>query len=191
MNPEKEEYELQHFNFCSEDLVNENRLLVKSLIQQSLLDFTDEFVKKHKVSDEAAMELRSKCYTTANTMFAECNSKLEELSQLYRDTFTIPDNILLPSDFLQKKNCTAEQVQTLQSRVDALDKQFQQDGVFLALLQDEIKLHERLALCIESETKLMDLVDQYRHEEIVPAEDLDLVEELATLMQDVLHTQEL
>ncbi|XP_058463033.1 uncharacterized protein LOC131437595 [Malaya genurostris] len=187
MDPEKEEYQLQHFTFCSEDIIAENRLMVKSLIQQSLVDFTDEFIKKHKVPDQIAMELRAKCYGTSGKMFSECEGKLKELSELYRTTFTIPDNVLLPSDLMQKKNYTAEQVQELQVKVDELDEQFRRDGVFLALLEEEIKVHERLTPCLESEAVLMDLVDQYRREEIVPAEDVDLVQDLAEVMQNVLE----
>nr|XP_029735472.1 uncharacterized protein LOC109430639 [Aedes albopictus] len=187
MDPEKVEYELQHFNFCSEDIIAENQLLVKSLIQQTLVSFTDEFIAKHKVPSETAMEMRSRCYPAANEMFAECGPKLEELSQLYRDTFTIPDNVLLPSDLMQRKGYTAEQVEQLQTMANGLEKQIRQDGVFLSMLEEEIKLHERLDACIEEGEQLMELAERYRQMEIVPAEECAVVQDLAEFMKNVMQ----
>ncbi|XP_055530660.1 protein MIS12 homolog [Wyeomyia smithii] len=187
MNPEKQEYELQHFNFSSDEIIEQNRFMVKTVIQQSLIEFTDEFVEANNIPIDQAMELRAKCYTTAAKMFEDCTQKLEELAALYQSTFTIPDNVLLPSDLMQKKNYTAEYVQELQQEVSSLDKQFRQDCVFLAHLEEEIKLHQHLAPFLDSETKLNELVDQYRREEIVPVEDAAVVQDLAEVMQNVLN----
>ncbi|XP_053683326.1 uncharacterized protein LOC128733628 [Sabethes cyaneus] len=186
MNPEKQEYELQHFNFSSDEIIEQNRFMIKTVIQQSLTEFTDEFVEARNMPTDQAMELRSKCYPTALKMFEDCTQKLEELAALYQSTFTIPDNVLLPSDLMQKKNYTAEYVQELQQEVSLLDKQFRQDCVFRAHLEDEIMLHQHLLPFLESEAKLIELVDQYQREEIVPAEDAAVVQDLADVMQNVL-----
>lgn len=139
------------------------------------------------MSADAAMEMRSKCYPAANEMFAECGPKLEELSQLYRSTFTIPDSIVLPSDLMHRKGYTAEHVQSLQTMANDLEKQIRQDGVFLSMLEEEIKLHERLEACMESGKELMKLTEQYRQMEIVPAEDCAVVQDLADFMKDVMQ----
>ncbi|EDS35253.1 conserved hypothetical protein [Culex quinquefasciatus] len=188
MSAEEVEYQLQHFSFCAEDMIVENREMVKHLIQLSLLEFTDEYVKCHKIADEPAMALRAQCYVTANTMFSECTAKLDQLDKLFRTTLHIPANVLLPSDLLHKKKYTAEQVTALEDKVAELDKQFRRDGIFLAMLQDEIEVHDRLADCIGSEQKLMELAEQYRREDIVPEEDVALVDDLAEVMQDVLRS---
>lgn len=207
MDQAKVEYELQHFNFCSEDIIAESsfcvstdflvpyrmafafpdQLLVKSLIQQTLISFTDEFIAKHKMSAEEAMEMRSHCYPAASEMFAECGPKLEELSELYRRTFNIPDNILLPSDLMHRKGYTADQVESLQSVANGLERQIRQDGVFLSMLEEEIKLHERLDSCVESGEQLMELAERYRQMEIVPAEDCAVVQDLADFMKNVMQ----
>ncbi|XP_065095400.1 uncharacterized protein LOC135717329 [Ochlerotatus camptorhynchus] len=186
MDPEKAEYELQHFNFCSEDIIFQNRLLVKFLIQNSFATFTDEFIKKHNIPDNEAMEMRANCYTISLKMFADCGPILDKLSQLYRSTFSIPDSILLPSDLMHRKDYTVEQFESLQAEVKELEQQIQKDGVFLSMLEEEIKLHERLAASIDDEKQLMNLVDRYRQLEIVPAEDGAVVQDLAD-MKDVLQ----
>ncbi|XP_065085785.1 uncharacterized protein LOC135707814 [Ochlerotatus camptorhynchus] len=187
MDTEKVEYELQHFNFCSDDIISENRQLVKFVIQSTFLSFSKEFIKKHKVPEKDAKAMLANCYTTSLQMFVECGPKLDEISQLYKSTFTIPDSILLPSDLMHRKDYSAEQVELLQTKVKELEQQIRQDGVFLSMLEEEIKLHDRLASCIEDEVNLMNLVDHHRQLEIVPAEDCAVVQDLADVMKDVMR----
>ncbi|XP_055610063.1 protein MIS12 homolog [Uranotaenia lowii] len=188
MDPEKVEYELQHFQMCTEDIIAEHSVLMKEFIKRSLIDFTEEFIAKHRIPADRAIELRAQCHPTASKMFDDCSEKLEDLSQLYRQTFTIPDNILLPQDLQQRKGYKVEEVKALETKVAELDKQFRQDGVFLARLEDELKMYELLGPCIEEEKRLLELVDKCREEDVVPPEDLSLVQELASVMESVLHT---
>ncbi|XP_053675020.1 uncharacterized protein LOC128725311 [Anopheles nili] len=178
IDPEKEEYELQHFNFSSEEIVAQNTHMVQSLLQKSLSAFTEQLIQKQKIPTDPAERLRASCNKTAIAMYNECLPAINELNALYRETFSIPDNVLLPTDLLQTRGYTEELVGTLTQEVQSAKEAVMQGAVFLASLDAEAELHQALEPCYDREEEVIGLLKDFQEEEIDPEDVSEMVKRL-------------
>ncbi|XP_052894248.1 uncharacterized protein LOC128301695 [Anopheles moucheti] len=178
INPEKEEYELQHFNFSSEELVAQNIQMVQSLLNKSLTVFTEQLIQKQGIPEDPATRLRASCNKTAIAMYNDCVPAMNELNALYRQTFSIPDNVLLPTDLLQVRGYTEEQMNNLEQEVQRAKDLVMQGAVFLASLDAEMELHQELEPCYEAEEKIFESLEHHQEQEIDPDDVSDLVKRL-------------
>lgn len=178
INPEKEEYELQYFNFSSEELVAQNIQMVQSLLNKSLTVFTEQLIQKQKIPEDPATRLRAGCNKTAIAIYTDCLPAMNKLNALYRKTFVIPDNVLLPTDLLQTRGYTEELEKSLEQEVLAAKDAVMQGAVFLASLEAEMELHRELEPCYEAEEEIVELLKDFQEEEIDPDDVSDLVKRL-------------
>uniref|UniRef100_A0A182WHU6 Protein MIS12 homolog n=1 Tax=Anopheles minimus TaxID=112268 RepID=A0A182WHU6_9DIPT len=179
-NPEKEEYELQHFNFSSEDLIAQNTQMVQSLLDKSLTVFTEQLIQKQEIPEESATRLRACCNKTSIALYNDCLPAMNDLQALFRKTFTIPDNVLLPTDLLHVRGYTGELVSTLEQEVQSAKDAVMQGAVFLASLEAEMELHRELEACYEAEAEIVELLEHFQEQEIDPDDVSDLVRRLET-----------
>ncbi|XP_058126375.1 uncharacterized protein LOC131282968 [Anopheles ziemanni] len=178
MDPEKEEYELQHFNFSSEEIVAQNTQMVQTLLRSSFSEFTEQFIQKQKIPPAAADQLRANCTKTSIDMYNDCLPAINALSALYRETFTIPDNVLLPTDLLQTRGQTEQLVNELAKEVRNAKEAVMQGAVFLASLDAEVELHQALEQCHEAEDAVVELLKDFQEEDVDSDEVSDLVKRL-------------
>uniref|UniRef100_A0A182K6M1 Protein MIS12 homolog n=1 Tax=Anopheles christyi TaxID=43041 RepID=A0A182K6M1_9DIPT len=186
INPAKEEYELQHFNFSSEEIVAQNIQMVQSLLDKSLAVFTEQLIEKQQIPEEPAARLRASCNKTALAMYNDCLPAMDRLNALYRKTFSIPDNVLLPTDMLQTRGYTDELVATLEQEVQSAKDAVMQGAVFLASLDAEMELHRSLEACYEAEEDIVELLKDLQEQEIDPQDMVDMVRrlEIAGIVED-------
>uniref|UniRef100_A0A182M8I6 Protein MIS12 homolog n=1 Tax=Anopheles culicifacies TaxID=139723 RepID=A0A182M8I6_9DIPT len=191
-NPEKEEYELQHFNFSSEELVVQNIQMVQSLLNKSLTVFTEQLIQKQAIPEDPATRLRASCNKTAIAMYNDCMPAMNDLNALYRQTFSIPDNVLLPTDLLQARGYTEELLNTLEQEVQTAKDAIMQGAVFLASLEAELEMHRELEACYEAEAEFVELLESFQEREVDPDDVSDLVRRLETagIIADSSSTQE-
>ncbi|KFB52860.1 AGAP006105-PA-like protein [Anopheles sinensis] len=205
MDPEKEEYELQHFNFSSEEIVAQSEYafsemlhrcllvyqlsyytasnptdiqMVQTLLRSSVSEFTEQFIRKQKIPPTAADQLRANCVKTSIEMYNDCLPAINTLSALYRETFTIPDNVLLPTDLLQTRGQTEELVNELAEEVRTAKEAVMQGAVFLASLDAEFEFHQALEQRHEAEDAVVDLLKDFQEEDVDSDEVSDLVKRL-------------
>uniref|UniRef100_A0A182P104 Protein MIS12 homolog n=1 Tax=Anopheles epiroticus TaxID=199890 RepID=A0A182P104_9DIPT len=178
INPVKEEYELQHFNFSSEEIVAQNIQMVQSLLNKSLSVFTEQLIEKQQIPEEPATRLRASCNKTALAMYNDCLPAMDRLNALYRKTFSIPDNVLLPTDALQTRGYTEQLVSSLEQEVRDAKEAVMQGAVFLASLEAEMELHRELEPCYEAEEEIVELLKDFQEEEIDPQDVSDMVKRL-------------
>uniref|UniRef100_A0A182QR34 Protein MIS12 homolog n=1 Tax=Anopheles farauti TaxID=69004 RepID=A0A182QR34_9DIPT len=186
INPEKEEYELQHFNFSSDEIVAQNIQMVQSLLHKSLSVFTDQLIEKQKIPPDSAERLRASCTKTALAMYNDCQPAMGELNALYRETFSIPENVLLPTDLMQTRGYTEELVNTLTQEVQNAKDAVMQGAVFLASLEAEMELHRALEPSYEADESVVEMLQHFQEQEIDPDDLSDLVKrlEIAGVIED-------
>uniref|UniRef100_A0A182NLQ3 Uncharacterized protein n=1 Tax=Anopheles dirus TaxID=7168 RepID=A0A182NLQ3_9DIPT len=178
INPEKEEYELQHYNFSSEELVAQNVQMVQSLLNKSLSVFTDQLILKQQIPEASAERLRASCTKTAIAMYNDCQPAMNKLNELYRQTFSIPENVLLPTDLLQARGYTEELVSTLTQEVQSAKDAVMQGAVFLESLEAEMEVHRALVPSYDAEEEVVEMLKHFQEEEIDPDDVSDLVKRL-------------
>ncbi|XP_041773914.1 uncharacterized protein LOC121594568 [Anopheles merus] len=176
--PAKEEYELQHYNFSLEELVAQNAEMVQSLQSKLLSRFTEKLIEKRQIPPEPAERLRASCNKTALAMYSDCQPALERLNALFRQTFTIPDNVLLPTDVLQSRGYTEELVGSLEQEVRSAKDAVMQGAVFIASLDAEMELHRALEPCYQAEEDVVELLKELQEEEIDPQDVFDMVKRM-------------
>uniref|UniRef100_A0AAG5D2Z0 Protein MIS12 homolog n=1 Tax=Anopheles atroparvus TaxID=41427 RepID=A0AAG5D2Z0_ANOAO len=186
MDPEKEEYELQHFNFTSGEIVTQNIEMVQTLLRSSFAEFTEQFVKKQQIPQASADQLRANCAKTSIEMYNDCLPAINALNALYRETFTIPENVLLPTNLLQTRGQTEDLVNELTKEVSNAKEAVLQGAVFLASLDAEAEFHQALEQCQEAEEAVVELLKDFQEEEVDSDEVSDLVKrlEIAGIIQD-------
>ncbi|XP_050075584.1 protein MIS12 homolog [Anopheles maculipalpis] len=186
INPEKEEYELQYFNFSSEELVTQNIQMVQSLLNKSLTVFTEQLIQKQEIPDDPATRLRASCNKTAIAIYNDCLPAMNNINTLYRKTFSIPDNVLLPTDLLHTRGYTEELEKSLEQEVQTAKDAVMQGAVFLASLEAEMELHRALEPCYEAEEEIVELLKTFQEEDIDPDDVSDLVKriEIAGIVVD-------
>ncbi|XP_049296162.1 protein MIS12 homolog [Anopheles funestus] len=180
INPEKEEYELQHFNFSSEELVAQNIQMVQSLLNKSLTVFTEQLIQKQEIPEEPATRLRASCNKTTIAIYNDCAPAMNELNALFRKTFSIPDNVLLPTDLLQIRGYTEELMHSLEQEVQSTKDAVLQGAVFLASLEAEMELHRELESCYEAEEEIFEQLENFQEQDIDPEDVSDLVKRLGS-----------
>ncbi|XP_040160022.1 uncharacterized protein LOC120898353 [Anopheles arabiensis] len=176
--PAKEEYELQHFNFSLEELVAQNAEMVQSLQSKLLSRFTEKLIEKRQIPPEPAERLRASCNKTALAMYSDCQPALDRLNALFRQTFAIPDNVLLPTDVLQSRGYTEELVGSLEQEVRSAKDAVMQGAVFIASLDAEMELHRALEPCYQAEEDVVELLKELQEEEIDPQDVFDMVKRM-------------
>uniref|UniRef100_A0A182VGB3 Protein MIS12 homolog n=1 Tax=Anopheles merus TaxID=30066 RepID=A0A182VGB3_ANOME len=176
--PAKEEYELQHYNFSLEELVAQNAEMVQSLQSKLLSRFTEKLIEKRQIPPEPAERLRASCNKTALAMYSDCQPALERLNALFRQTFAIPDNVLLPTDVLQARGYTEELVGSLEQEVRSAKDAVMQGAVFIASLDAEMELHRALEPCYQAEEDVVELLKELQEEEIDPQDVFDMVKRM-------------
>ncbi|EDO63792.1 AGAP006105-PA [Anopheles gambiae str. PEST] len=176
--PAKEEYELQHFNFSLEELVAQNAEMVQSLQSKLLSRFTEKLIEKRQIPPEPAERLRASCNKTALAMYSDCQPALDHLNALFRQTFAIPDNVLLPTDVLQSRGYTEELVGSLEQEVRSAKDAVMQGAVFIASLDAEMELHRALEPCYQAEEDVVELLKELQEEEIDPQDVFDMVKRM-------------
>ncbi|XP_058057248.1 uncharacterized protein LOC131208486 [Anopheles bellator] len=187
----KEEYELQHFNFTAEEIVAQNEQLIRSALHKTMCAFTEQLVEKRSISNEAADELRSKIVETCNEIHKDCQPAIDALSALYRETFSIPEWLLLPTDLLHKNEPTDQEFEELQRKVSEAKKAVDRGAVFLASLEAELEVHRALEPSLQAERQVIDAVEESQRQVIDMDELLDLVKrvEAAGLLEDESHAK--
>uniref|UniRef100_A0A182XP55 Protein MIS12 homolog n=1 Tax=Anopheles quadriannulatus TaxID=34691 RepID=A0A182XP55_ANOQN len=176
--PAKEEYELQHFNFSLEELVAQNAEMVQSLQSKLLSRFTEKLIEKRQIPPEPAERLRASCNKTALAMYSDCQPALDRLNALFRQTFAIPDSVLLPTDVLQSRGYTEELVGSLEQEVRSAKDAVMQGAVFIASLDAEMELHRALEPCYQAEEDVVELLKELQEEEIDPQDVFDMVKRM-------------
>uniref|UniRef100_A0A182U073 Protein MIS12 homolog n=1 Tax=Anopheles melas TaxID=34690 RepID=A0A182U073_9DIPT len=176
--PAKEEYELQHFNFSLEELVAQNAEMVQSLQSKLLSRFTEKLIEKRQIPPEPAERLRASCNKTALAMYGDCQPALDRLNALFRQTFAIPDSVLLPTDVLQSRGYTEELVGSLEQEVRSAKDAVMQGAVFIASLDAEMELHRALEPCYQAEEDVVELLKELQEEEIDPQDVFDMVKRM-------------
>ncbi|XP_052860996.1 uncharacterized protein LOC128268039 [Anopheles cruzii] len=182
----KEEYELQHFNFTAEEIVAQNEQLIKSALHKTMCAFTEQLVEKRRIPEPEADELRSKIVETCNEIQKDCQPAIDALSALYRETFSIPEWLLLPTDLLHKNETTEQELEELQRKVNEAKEAVDRGAVFLASLEAELEVHRALEPCLQTERQTIAEFEQSQREAINTDELLHLVKrvEKAGLLED-------
>ncbi|XP_050096805.1 protein MIS12 homolog [Anopheles aquasalis] len=177
-NRAKEEYELQHFNFTAEEIVAQNAQLVQSILHKTLNAFTEQLIDKRQLSATQGNELRAQIGPTSRAMYDDCRPAIEELNSLFRKTFSIPDDLLLPTDLMHAQQHTDEFVKGLQQEVDEAKEAVSRGAIFLASLEAEAELHRALEPCYRAEGEIHEMLEEYQELEIVSNDLTEMIEQL-------------
>lgn len=152
--------------------------MVQSLQSKLLSRFTEKLIEKRQIPPEPAERLRASCNKTALAMYSDCQPALDRLNALFRQTFAIPDNVLLPTDVLQSRGYTEELVGSLEQEVLSAKDAVMQGAVFIASLDAEMELHRALEPCYQAEEDVVELLKELQEEEIDPQDVFDMVKRM-------------
>ncbi|XP_035790829.1 uncharacterized protein LOC118466072 [Anopheles albimanus] len=177
-NRTKEEYELQHFNFTAEEIVAQNAQLIQSILHKTLNAFTEQLIEKRQLSAVQGDELRAQIGPTSRSMYEDCRPAIDALNSLYRETFGIPDDLLLPTDLMHAQQHTDEFVQELRREVDEAKAAVSRGAIFLASLEAEAELHRALEPCYEAEGKVHAMLEDYQELQVVSNDLTEVIEQM-------------
>lgn len=143
MDHSKEEYELQHFNFSVRQFKEESnkffffyfrgyvfyyfclfldRMFIEGTVSTMVKKLLEVFLEKRILSPEIPIDKIRKAIK--NNILKESVDILKQFDEKIIKSFTIPKNVYLPEDYIQKYKYTSEDEQNLQDTYNELKNRY-------------------------------------------------------------------
>ncbi|KAH8409591.1 hypothetical protein KR222_009813 [Zaprionus bogoriensis] len=149
MDLNRNAYTLEFFKFTPEQVAAERDHLVESLITRAI----ETTVKKIETPATAALLAEQKD-AVKGLMLKACLPKLDALRQLDKQTFDVPEHVLLIKDFELEQQVSAEEEQAKEAELEQLKRRYRENMAMLAELNAEQENYQAIEPLIQQELQM-------------------------------------
>uniref|UniRef100_A0A0C9QIT6 Htr7 protein n=2 Tax=Endopterygota TaxID=33392 RepID=A0A0C9QIT6_9HYME len=149
---EKSEYEIQHFNFSVEQFSLERRHYLNKIISLTLQSMVN---KLSMGNDDTAVFLLEQKEKVKSKMLSDMEQKLTAIEEMDLKNFSIPDYVLLATDYYLSKQYTEEDKINADKELADMKQKFLENSVMIASLKIENEKYEETSIEMNNEEKLL------------------------------------
>ncbi|XP_011187828.1 uncharacterized protein LOC105215553 [Zeugodacus cucurbitae] len=149
---EKSEYEIQHFNFSVEQFSLERRHYLNKILSLTLQSIVN---KLSTDNDDTTISLLEQKEKVKSKMLSDMEQHLSVIEKMDSRNFSIPDYVLLATDYDHSKQYTEEDEMNADRKLAQMKQEFLENSVMIASLKMENAKYEEISKEMESEEKFL------------------------------------
>ncbi|XP_067639140.1 uncharacterized protein Tspo isoform X3 [Eurosta solidaginis] len=154
---DKSEYEIQHFGFSVEQFSLERRHYLNKILSLTLQSMVEKLSMDHSETKEL---LSQKKEVVKEEMFKAMDRHLNDLEEMDRKNFCIPEYVLLATDTSLSKQYSEADENQADVNIEQLKRQFLENNFMIASLEKENEKYEQIHDEIEKEDEVIKKVQE-------------------------------
>ncbi|KAK0168975.1 hypothetical protein PV327_002731 [Microctonus hyperodae] len=155
----REEYEMQLFGFHSRAVNATLKSLVQEKIQSKCEKLFISLEKKYKPEGENIQKLKRNKKKLLLAYYHGYKSHLPAIETSVNKLITIPENVLLNEDKIQRDQYTIEDFDQMKKKVEVLQQRLKKAMIFNAILNAEIEIAEQFEVNINIANSASEVIE--------------------------------
>ncbi|XP_036317949.1 uncharacterized protein LOC118732929 [Rhagoletis pomonella] len=146
------EYEIQHFNFSVEQFSLERRHYLNKILSLTLQSMLDKLSMNNSETKDLLLKQKD---IVKSKMLDAMEKHLLHIEEMDRKNFSIPEYVLLASDYGHTKQYNESDEQEIDKRIAEMKQQFLENSIMVESLKVENEKYVEISNEVENEERFM------------------------------------